>query len=1018
MDNCVEIVPIVYNGETIVAGPCPNTYTLERTWTANDNCGNQTTSTQTITVQDTQNPVFSGVPADVTVSCENVPAVVNPSASDNCDNNPNLVYDGEVRTDGSCPDSYTLTRSWTATDECGNASTTQQVITVEDTSNPAFTFVPADVTVNCDAIPAAGTPTATDNCDSDVTINYEGENQTAGVCNDSYTLTRRWTATDNCGNSTEAIQTITVQDTTKPEFTVVPSDVTVSCESVPALGTVEATDNCDSDVSINYDGETRINGSCPNAYTLNRQWTATDNCGNNTTVVQTIVVEDNTNPVFTSVPANVTVECDAIPTVGSPAATDNCTANVNISYDGETRTDGACANNYTLTRQWTATDECGNQTTTEQIITVEDTTNPNFLFVPSDVTVSCDAIPGVGTPTADDNCTASVMIVYNGETRTDGPCANYYTLTRMWTATDECGNFVTAEQIITVQDLEAPQFQFVPADITVSCEFIPAPGNPTATDNCTASVIIGYNGETRIDGPCLDTYTLVRQWTASDECGNQSTATQTLTVRDTIAPIFLTVPTDLTVDCDAIPAVGTPEPIDNCDTDITLNYDGETRTDGSCADSYTLTRQWTAIDNCGNSSTAQQVITVQDTTPPIFLSVPTDITIDCDDVPISGVPQVTDNCDTDIEIDFIGEVRVDGNCPNNYYLERTWVASDNCGNTATAMQTLTVQDTTKPVFTFVPGDTLVNCDAVPDPGTPTASDNCTSDVDIVYNGETRTDGNCIYNYMLERSWTATDECGNSTSTVQVIMVQDTTMPVFTFIPADTLIECDVVPDPGIPTATDNCTSTVDIVYNGEVRTDGSCPSDYTLERSWIATDECGNTALAIQIIQVQDTTKPVFMFVPVDVLVDCDAIPVPGNPTATDNCTANVEIDYMGEVENTGACKDDFLLVRSWTATDECGNAVTATQAITVQDTTLPVFTFIPADTLVNCDAIPAPGSPEATDNCDNEVTIAYTGEVITDGFLPGYLHCYTQLDGHRRMRQCEYCPANARGAGYDETSL
>ena len=163
---------------------------------------------------------MSGVPSDVTVQCDAVPAAAvigtEVTATDNCDSDVDITY-SEVRTDGACPDTYTLTRTWTATDNCGNATTQGQTITVEDTTAPALSGVPADVTVQCDAVPAAaviGTEvTATDNCDSDVTITYS-ETRTDGSCPDTYTLTRTWTATDNCGNATTQSQTITVEDTT------------------------------------------------------------------------------------------------------------------------------------------------------------------------------------------------------------------------------------------------------------------------------------------------------------------------------------------------------------------------------------------------------------------------------------------------------------------------------------------------------------------------------------------------------------------------------------------------------------------------------------------------------------------------------------------------------------------------------------------------------------------------------------------------------------------------------------
>ncbi|MBK9483835.1 MAG: hypothetical protein IPO01_01010 [Chitinophagaceae bacterium] len=51
-------------------------------------------------------------------------------------------------TPGSCPSSYTLVNTWTATDQCGNATTKSQTITVVDTTPPTLT-VPANITLQC-----------------------------------------------------------------------------------------------------------------------------------------------------------------------------------------------------------------------------------------------------------------------------------------------------------------------------------------------------------------------------------------------------------------------------------------------------------------------------------------------------------------------------------------------------------------------------------------------------------------------------------------------------------------------------------------------------------------------------------------------------------------------------------------------------------------------------------------------------------------------------------------------------
>jgi len=984
-DNCAANVLITYLGETRTDGACPGNYLLTRTWSAADNCGNSVTATQTIQVQDLTSPTFTNVPANVTVSCASIPAVGNPAATDNCDPSVNITYLGENRSNGSCTDNYTLTRTWRAQDHCGNSTTTSQVITVQDITPPNFTSVPANITVSCEAIPTVGSPAATDNCDADVNIAYNGETRTNGTCANNYTLTRQWTASDNCGNTQTAVQIITVQDLVSPVFTFTPANVTVSCDALPGVGNPGATDNCSPNVSITYLGETREDGACLDAYLLRRRWMAEDQCGNTSTTIQVITVQDLVPPVFTFVPDHVTVSCDAIPAVGAPTATDNCDAVVSIVYDGETLMNGSCPNHYFLTRRWTATDNCGNTSSAQQIITVQDLTPPVFTFVPAAVTASCEALPSVGTPLATDNCSANINITYLGETvpGSGGGCPGNYEIIRTWVAQDECGNVATATQAITVQDITPPVVLTVPADAVVSCSEIPAVGTPTASDNCDATPNITYNGATRIDGSCSNSYTLIRQWTITDDCGNSTTAIQTLTVEDVTPPVFTSVPAAVTVSCDAIPPVGSPTATDNCAASVNISYNGETRTDGPCADTYTLLRSWTAVDSCGNASTAEQIITVQDVTPPSFTFVPVAVTVNCDAIPPVGNPTATDNCDPAVAIQYNGEVRTDGTCPNRYTLQRVWQATDRCGNTTLATQTITVRDTTAPVFTFVPASGTVSCEFVPPLLNPQASDNCTANVTITYLGETRTDGPCTDTYILKRFWAAQDECSNTTLTSQEIMVQDVISPVVTFVPANVTVSCAAIPAVGTPTATDNCDPDVTINYDGATRTNGSCPNSYTLTRKWTVSDNCGNTTTAVQNITVEDITPPVFTFVPAALTTSCELIPPVGSPTATDDCAAQVTITYTGELRTDGACPDSYTLTRSWVAVDSCGNTTTAQQVITVQDITPPNFTMIPADVVVSCDAVPPIAFPTATDNCDAFVNIEYTGQVRIDGICP-----------------------------------
>jgi uncharacterized repeat protein (TIGR01451 family) len=217
-----------------------------------------------------------------------------------------VVTYGEIRTNGTCASSYTLTRTWTATDVCGNVSSKTQVIMVEDKTAPELSTAPANTTVSCEAVPTAAVLTATDNCDLAPVVTY-AEVRTNGTCANSYTLTRTWTATDVCGNSSSKTQVITVEDKTAPILSTAPANIMVSCEAVPQMEILSAMDNCGTAVNV-VSSEVRNEESCGN-YTLVRTWTATDVCGNSSSRTQTIKVQQKVISVETDV-SNVTCSCD------------------------------------------------------------------------------------------------------------------------------------------------------------------------------------------------------------------------------------------------------------------------------------------------------------------------------------------------------------------------------------------------------------------------------------------------------------------------------------------------------------------------------------------------------------------------------------------------------------------------------------------------------------------------------------------------------------------------------------
>ena len=213
-DNCDDTPDLDYDDVFAPnTPPCDYTGTITRTWTATDYCDNVTTCVQTITVQDTTDPVIT-CPADVTVECDSVPAVATATATDNCDPAPVVTYDGEVRTDGYCEDYYTLARTWTATDDCGNSASCTQTITVQDTTAPVLSGCPTDMTINadaggCTAVVTWTDPTATDNCDPAPVVVC---NPLSGSIFQQGPTLVTCTATDDCDNIDTCTFTVTVSD--------------------------------------------------------------------------------------------------------------------------------------------------------------------------------------------------------------------------------------------------------------------------------------------------------------------------------------------------------------------------------------------------------------------------------------------------------------------------------------------------------------------------------------------------------------------------------------------------------------------------------------------------------------------------------------------------------------------------------------------------------------------------------------------------------------------------------------
>ncbi|PKR80654.1 hypothetical protein CW751_07745, partial [Brumimicrobium salinarum] len=191
-----------------------------------------------------------------------------------------------------------------------------------------------------------------------------------------------------------------------------------------------------------------------------------DDCGNNIDVVQTITIDDNTNPTASN-PAPVTVEClTDVPPVDVSVVTDaadNCTVNPTVAFVSESSDNNTC-NGEVITRIYSVTDDCGNSINVTHTITVDSYT-PTFTVSSTDPT-ACGASDGTITISGL-NANTDYIFSYDGGANTNitTDAAGEYVITGLpagsytdYTVSDaDCPACNTTENVtMTLTDPNAP----------------------------------------------------------------------------------------------------------------------------------------------------------------------------------------------------------------------------------------------------------------------------------------------------------------------------------------------------------------------------------------------------------------------------------------------------------------------------------------------------------------------------------------------------------------------------------
>ena len=240
-----------------------------------------------------------------------------------------------------------------------------------------------------------------------------------------------------------------------------------------------------------------------------------------------------------------------------------------------------------------------------------------------------------------------------------------------------------------------PQFLTQPLDETASCESIPSIPS-LATQPAPAAV--AYQGlfpencyeinenlevdfsSTVYPGSCPGNYTIEREWVITDCMGRQNALTQTIHVVDNLVPVVSSGLDTVYLGCND-PVVHPPLLVtDQCGGAVTLTEAPSFVTlPGVCPGEFVEKKLSEFTDECGNVTAVEQVIVVEDNTPPLWLSAPYE-TVVTDDLAnhIFTTPVAEDFCST---VDLVvEEVYSQGACPLAETIVRTIKAVDACGN--------------------------------------------------------------------------------------------------------------------------------------------------------------------------------------------------------------------------------------------------------------------------------------------------------------------------------------------------
>ncbi|MCU5181789.1 DUF5011 domain-containing protein, partial [Bacillus toyonensis] len=527
----------------------PGTY--EVTYTVTNSKGLTIVRKQPVKVKETEGtknevPVLT-VPFTTTLHVgEEFDPMAGVSATDKEDGNltNKVKYKGNV--DTSKPGKY-IVEYWVVDSKGVNATATQSVIVKENEETPDMEpklTAPTKTTINVgDKFDPMAGVSATDKEDGDITskVTVDGSVDTSKP--GTYELT--YTVLDSKEHKVTTKQTVTVKQKVEPKDEVpvltVPAEATINIgDKFDPMAGVSATDKEDGDITSKITVDGSVNASKPGTYELT--YTVLDSKGHTVIAKQTVTVKQkvettNKAPVLT-VPFTTTLRVgEKFDPMAGVSASDKEDGNLTnkIKYKGNV--DTSKPGKY-IVEYWVVDSKGVNATATQSVIVKENEETPDMepkLTVPTRTTINVgDKFNPLSGVKAIDNEDGDITDKVTVDGSVDASKPGTYELT--YTVKDSKGHTVTAKQTVTVkQKVESKDEDpvlTVPTEVTlhVGDKYNPLSGVKAIDkeDGDITDKVIHLGEVDTSKAGNFEVKFLVR-----DASGNEVTATQKVTVKDT-----------------------------------------------------------------------------------------------------------------------------------------------------------------------------------------------------------------------------------------------------------------------------------------------------------------------------------------------------------------------------------------------------------------------------------------------------------------------------------------------------